>query len=173
MHIDIIKSVLILLGAMVYNIFSGTSSILIARNFIKLGAILNGIYQIISVFIFSMILADVKTESYLLVPMSLGYMLGILISGRVVEKLQLGEVHIHAFMKPDDAMNISLELKERFGIYSTAMRGIGVQGESIDLVVATSKKELSFTINAINNVAKDYNIKPKISFVEANNFWKK
>lgn len=125
MHIDIIKCLIIFSGAIIYNIFSGMSSILLARNFVKLGALSNGIYQIISVFIFSLILKDVKTQFYLLIPLFVGYVVGIIISGKIIEKLQLGEVHIHAYIKAEESYDISKRLKDEFGIYSTAMKGYG------------------------------------------------
>lgn len=172
MHIDILKCLIIFSGAIIYNIFSGMSSILLARNFVKLGAISNGIYQIISVFIFSLILKDVKTQFYLLIPLFIGYVVGIIISGKIIEKLQLGEVHIHAYIKTEESYDISKKLKDQFGIYSTAMKGQGAYSPTTDLVVATKRKELMNTINAIKQISEEYETVPKISFVDANIFWK-
>lgn len=155
---------LIFIATLFYNLINGLSSIFIARGLIKFGAFFNAFQNVVYILILTFVLKDVRENYYLLVPLFIGYFSGMMISGYIVDKMQLGDITITGFVDGDDirAKKFAKTLNAN-GIMNTSFTGNGARSKTIAIIVITNRKNQERTIKNIKQIAQLENVNIKIT----------
>ena len=154
----------IFIATMIYNIINGMASIFIAKGLIKSGAFFDGLRNVMNILILSFVILQVKDNYYLLIPLFLGYFIGMVISGYIVNYLKLGEITISAFVDGDKhTARIFAETLSQNGIMNTSFIGTGSKSKTVMVLIITNRKSQEKTIKHVKQLAKSLDLPVKLT----------
>lgn len=155
---------IIFTATMAYNIINGMASIFIAKGLIKSGAFFDALRNVMNILILSFVILEVKDNYYLLIPLFIGYFLGMTISGLIINHLKLGEITISAFVNGDKhTARLFAETLSQNGIMNTSFIGTGSKSKTVMVLIITNRKAQEKTIKHVRQLAKSLDLPIKIT----------
>lgn len=155
---------IIFIATMVYNIINGMASIFIAKGLIKSGAFFDALRNVMNILILSFVILQVKDNYYLLIPLFIGYFLGMTISGTIINHLKLGEITISAFVNGDKhTARLFAETLSQNGIMNTSFIGTGSKSKTVMVLIITNRKAQEKTIKHVRHLAKSLELPIKVT----------
>lgn len=158
------ETLIILAATLIYNIINGLASIFIAKGMIKSGALFDATRNVINIGILSFVILEVKDNYYLMIPLFIGYFVGMVISGMIVNYLKLGDITITAFLNGDkNTARLFAETLSQNGIMNTSFIGTGSKSKTVAVVVITNRKAQEKTIKFMKRLAKEEGLSVKVT----------
>ena len=160
----ILEFAIVLASTLIYNIITGMATILISRGRVQWGALFDATRNVLAVLILSYVALHVRDNYWLLVPLFVGYYIGMTISGFIIDALRLGDVVITAMINGDK--HVAREVAESLsalGIMNTSFIGTGSRSKTVAIVVITPRKRLESTIKIIRHLARERGENVKIT----------
>lgn len=155
---------IIFIATMAYNIINGMASIFIAKGLIKSGAFFDALRNVMNILILSFVILQVKDNYYLLIPLFIGYFLGMTISGTIINHLKLGEITISAFVNGDKhTARLFAETLSQNGIMNTSFIGTGSKSKTVMVLIITNRKAQEKTIKHVRQLAKSLELPVKVT----------
>ena len=155
---------IIFIATTAYNIINGMASIFIAKGLIKSGAFFDALRNVMNILILSFVILQVKDNYYLLIPLFIGYFLGMTISGTIINHLKLGEITISAFINGDKhTARLFAETLSQNGIMNTSFIGTGSKSKTVMVLIITNRKSQEKTIKHIRQLAKSLDLPVKVT----------
>lgn len=155
---------IIFIATTAYNIINGMASIFIAKGLIKSGAFFDALRNVMNILILSFVILEVKDNYYLLIPLFIGYFLGMTISGTIINHLKLGEITISAFINGDKhTARLFAETLSQNGIMNTSFIGTGSKSKTVMVLIITNRKAQEKTIKHVRQLAKSLELPVKVT----------